>query len=68
MSDCSDIVSGRKVRTLLIDSCETQPGIRLTRKVVHDRAIFYGQSQNLEKVPQKINRSAVLRNKGENVR
>ena len=36
------------------NSCEMQPGIRLTIKVVHDRATFNGQSQNLEPVPQRL--------------
>ena len=34
-------------------SCEKQPGIRLTLKVVYDRITFGGQSQNLEIVPQR---------------
>ncbi len=35
------------------NSCETQPGIRLTEKAVRDSATFIGQSQNLETVPQR---------------
>lgn len=54
---------GRKVRTPVMTFCqyvknssETEPGIRNTEKVDHDRFTFFGQFQSPEKVPQKINR------------